>query len=454
MGGRRGLLREPCSHAPRLALSLILLLAATSALIVLSTLELWVRVVPGIALEASPIVCYILAFAASLALLLLTGSIVASTSFLVFSLVLMDLSLAVFALLALLSASTLWAVSRLRRFSHEPLLDTLTLDISKWSPTALASAALTFYLSRTLLEWSLEPWEDAVYSLAVAASALLASASSSSLAESLTLGVVSALGPLGLAITSTRLSLKPLRVDSCEGVFVGELIAIEARVSTSRGLIPYHSGASRVLACTERSRATLKLSEPWILWGYGSLARAVALERVMPGSRAILSLCREGPRVSDIEKALEEAMARRRDERDIVVDLGSLNPVEIRVAYALSVARELAERGVARVVVIDASECFVPRERLEDIVSEAPRFARSLVILLSDLPWGAQRLAPRGSATSSGFIACGLQDLAEARSIASILAPEAAEDLARLLLEGRLCIGYPGCRGELVVFRA
>ncbi|MEM1846618.1 MAG: hypothetical protein QW065_03245 [Acidilobaceae archaeon] len=414
-------------------------------------IDLTVRVAPGLAIDVSLLAPYILSLIFSIGLLIASSSLLASLSLAVSSLLFVHLSFYYFVALALSSATILTTLTKLRGSLSEPSLDLVKKDLAEWSPIALSSAGLSLYVLSFFLDLRLEPWAELVYAVSSLVSALISSASSRSLQESLVLGTLSALGPLGLAVVSVWFSLRPIPPSSCEGVVVGELVALEANVSSARGAIAYSKRSDRVFACSERAEAVLKLMEPWILWGYGELARKAVLKRVLSESSVYLNLCRGEFKLSEVEEEIERALSQK--AKRLSLELGSISPIEVRVAYALSLAKSLAGKGF-EAVAVDVSECSIPEEELGRIASEAPRFAKKVVVFSSGLPWGTRKIAPKGSAASSGFIAGGFRDPAEARSIAELVAPEAVGELTRLLLEGRIGVGYPGCRDEFIMFES
>ncbi|MCS7106805.1 MAG: hypothetical protein NZ902_01685 [Acidilobaceae archaeon] len=306
----------------------------------------------------------------------------------------------------------------LRRIG-ESSLDFLR-DPSDWSPTALASAALSLWLVTS------------AYDLPCEISALLASLSlpaaflsamvSRNVAESLLLGGLSGLGPIGLTITAIVASFRPLPPIKCEGIEVGRLLGYSSYSSVNRSMMRTKGDEWRqeILACSRGGRAVIALQEPWVLWIYGRDSDAVAdvLMKRMGGFRKIEV------------KGGESSSARAYRLAELYAEISSIGEQSVWLDLRLSGLRE---------------------EEVESLVFEVAKRARRVVVTLSEVPWKGASLSPKGPARSAGVIVAGLEDPGQAERVAQTLSPQ-SENLRESLARGRPLFAFPSCEGKLIAF--
>lgn len=355
-----------------------------------------------------------------------------------------------------LALASLIVLSQFKGGFREPLLDVARAPRT-WSPTALASAALTLYLSDQLLLSRLElgcEFKTLYYASTIAA-ALIASSSSTTLPESLTLGLLSGLGPLGLLATAAYSSMRPLNPPECVGVRVGSLVGFTSKVSEARALVPakgYRAGGE-LLACSRGGHAILELEEPWIIWVYGRNASLIGGSIMeMLGGGAVIRLGSIGPPIEALESKLDEALRSLRERKTTEIPLGGVEPPEARIVLAPSLAHSLAGRGVGTIL-LDLQGLPLRQEDVAKVSFETSKKVGRLIVALSEIPWTEPRLAPLGPARSSAFIIASLSDPAQAETIARILSPAQAESLKEYLVRGDVLIAYPGCGKSLIAFQ-
>lgn len=330
----------------------------------------------------------------------------------------------------------------------EPVLDMLYNP--RVSPTALAAASLSLYTSWHLIAPREAPCEaQLLYALTSALAAFVASVSSSSILESIALGVLAGLGPFGLASTLAYASFKPLRPPACEGLEIGSLLGFATVTSPTRALIQARTGPrGTVIACSQQSKAVLRVEEPWIIWVYGLGSRSLAYrlaERM--GGGVIVRLGAPGPGIADVEVRAREAVDKARGGGLGEVNLGGVEPLELRLAVAPTIA-DLASAAKALVVEVDTP---LGQDSLLKLAYEISRRHPHTIMVLQEIPWREAMIAPRGAARSSAFILTRLGDPVQADSVARALLPRQAEGLRDMMLRGEALVAYPGCNGNLIV---
>ncbi|MCX8196305.1 MAG: hypothetical protein N3F67_04430 [Acidilobaceae archaeon] len=298
----------------------------------------------------------------------------------------------------------------------EPIVD-LFSDPRGWSPTALASAAVSLYAIDSFLGAPCEL--GAIFYASSLLSALLSSIMARGVAEALVLGAVSGLGPLGLTLVLLYSSFRPLPTRKCAGVDVGELVGYRSHACVNRSMFSTKDDAWRqeVMACSQRGRALLELQEPWILWVYGKSSRSVA-----------------------------EAIARRLGGFKIVSERdSSLKPRALRLAELQAEAS-----SVDGDVWLDLPGDLQPEE-IQALAFDVARRARRVIVTVPEVPW-KEGLMPRGPARGVGVILAGLEDPAQAERAAQVLLP-GSEGAREKMVEGSLLFGFPGCGSTLLAFK-
>lgn len=341
-------------------------------------------------------------------------------------------------------------VLQIRGRLGEPVLDMLYNP--RISPTALAAASLSLYTSWHLIAPRGAPCEaQLLYALTSILAALVASVTSSSLPESLALGFLAGLGPFGLASTLAYATFKPLKPPVCDGLEVGNLLGFATTTSPTRALIQARTGPrGAIIACSQHSKAILSVEEPWIIWVYGLESRSLAYriaERM--GGGVALRLGAPGPGIADVEVRAREAVEKARSGGLGEVNLGGVEPLELRLAVAPTVA-ELASTTKTLVVDVDIP---LSQDSLLKLAYEISRRHPRTIMVLQEIPWREAMIAPRGAARSSAFIITRLGDPVQAEAIARALLPRQAEGLRDLMLKGEVLVAYPGCNGNLVVLQ-
>ncbi len=394
----------------------------------------------------------VVSLASTVIIMYTTGSLIAASS-IPLSLVMLVLSspyrwvLASSLLLVLAVLGLLILVQVARGRLAEPVIDLVVK--TRLSPTALVAAALTLYISWSLIASRALCELSTVYVASSIAAAFIASVSSYSIWESLVLGAIAGLGPLGLSITASYASSKPLVLEPCSGVYVGELVGFVEVASRSRALLPVTGEPrGRIMVCSQPSRAVLEVEEPWIIWVYGldskRVAEAIALNL---GGGVALSLEEPGPRITDIEKAVGEALEQA-SGGVAKIGLGSIEPYEARIALIPAIAETLKQ---AKTLIL---EVLVPsREQLIRIAFETSRRHPRLIVTLPEIPWSGETLAPRGPAKTSAFIVTRLTDPQQAENIAKTLLPRQSSELKEAILTGKIVIAYPGCKNKLIAIK-
>ncbi len=418
---------------------------------VVSLLDIMVLllIIPLIPAAASIVVFYSTRSLTASLSIPITYIIIASRSPL-FQVLLLGLWATVLALLSLI------VLSQFRGGFREPLIDVVRTPRT-WSPTALASAALTLYLSDQLLLSRLGLGCDfkTLYYASSIVSAIIASSSSTMLLESLALGLLSGLGPLGLLAATAYASTRPLNPPECGGVHVGSLIGFTSKVSDVRALIPakgYRAGGE-VLACSRGGSAVLELEEPWIIWVYGGNASLIGrsiVEKLGGGASIRLGLI--GPPIEILESRIDEALRGLRGGKIAEIPLGGVEPLEARIVLAPSLASSLASRGVYTIL-LDLQGLPLRQEDVAKVSFETSKNVKRLIVALSEIPWAEPRLAPLGPARSSAFIIASLPDPAQAETIARVLSPAQAESLKEYMVRGDVLIAYPGCGKSIIAFQ-
>lgn len=322
-------------------------------------------------------------------------------------------------LLALLgsSVSMVAAILLFSRRVSESSLD-FARGPSSWSPTALASAALSLWLVTSSYDF---PCEVSVLLVSlVLPSAVLSSLVSRNVGESLLLGALSGLGPVGLTLTAIIASFRPLPPLRCEGIDVGELLGYTHYSSVNRSMTRAGGEEWRqeIIACSQRGRAIVALQEPWLLWIYGRDSDRVAerLTKKLGGFRKVGG-------ESSGSKALRFP--------ELYADISALGDQSVWLDLRLSGLRE---------------------EEVEALAFEAARRARRVVVTLSEVPWKDASLSPKGPARSAGLIFAGLEDLGQVERVAQALSPN-SEGLRENLAKGYPLFAFPGCEGKLIAFK-
>lgn len=322
-------------------------------------------------------------------------------------------------LLALLGSSV-GAVALILLFSRR--IGESSLDFargpSSWSPTALAAAAPSLWLVTSLFEFPCE-----VLFLLIASSllsAVVSSLISRNVAESLLLGALSGLGPVGLTVSAIIASFRPLPPLRCEGLDIGELLGYTHFSSVNRSMTRRggEDWRQEVIACSQRGRAVLALQEPWILWIYGRDSEAVA-ERLTRRLGGFRKLGGEGSGT----RALRFA--------EILAEISSLGGQDMWLDLRFSGLRE---------------------EEVEVIAFEAVRRARRVIVSLPEMPWRDGSLSPKGPARSAGAVFAGLEDLGQAERVSQALSPS-SEGLRESVMRGYPLFAFPGCEGKLIAFK-
>ncbi|MFZ8795350.1 MAG: hypothetical protein ACO2O2_15930 [Acidilobaceae archaeon] len=398
------------------------------------------------------VIIVVVSLASTIVILYTTGSLIAASST-PLTLLLVALSspyrwvLASSIALVLVLLGLLVLARTARGGMFEPVFDLLARP--RVSPTALSASAVALYTSWALVGSRIPCELSTLYVVPAVAGALIASTASYSLIESLLLGLIAGLGPLGLAFTASYASLKPLRLEPCEGVIVGELLGFTEVASRPRALLPV-TGEPRgsMVVCSQKSKAVLELEEPWIAWVYGVESRRVAeVIALNQGGGVVLSLEDPGPSITEIEGALREALGQSLGGI-ARVGLGGIEPYEARIALLPSIAEILRP---ARTLVLEA--VAVDRDQMLRLAFETSRKHPRLVIALPEIPWAGEMLAPRGPAKTAALIVTRLTDPQQAENIARTLTPRQATHVKEALLKGSMAIAHPGCKGKTIIFR-
>ena len=392
--------------------------------------------------------------ASSLVILYSTGSVIAMSG-VPLSLLMISISspyrlvLLTSLLVTLIIVGAVVFVQQARGRLAEPVFDFTYKP--RLSPTALAAAAVTLYTSWSLIspEGSCEP-VVAVYAIASLVAAVIASFSSYTILESLIVGGLAGLGPLGLVVTASYASLKPLKLEGCKGVEVGELLGFTEVASRSRALLAVAGGArGSFMVCSQPSKAVLDVEEPWILWVYGLNSRVVAESVALKlGGGVVLDLDARGPQIAGVEEALKSALNQASSGGLARVGLGGVEPLDVRLALLPSLVEALGGVGV---LVLELTE--LQRDALLKLVFEVSRRHGRLIVALPEIPWGREMLAPRGPARSSAFIVTRLSDPLQADIISKALLHGHSERVRDVLLDGTIFIAYPGCGGRIIAFK-
>ncbi|MEM0497323.1 MAG: hypothetical protein QXR22_03895 [Acidilobaceae archaeon] len=335
----------------------------------------------------------------------------------------------------------------------EPLTDILK-GPTRWSPTVLALTALILYIIDAIILGRFQcPLRILYYSTSLISSIIGASISTKPY-ESIGLGLISGLGPVGLTITLAYASFKPLDPPKCNGLDIGELVGFSSFSSVTRALLRTRVGdwRQKIIVCSAYSKAVLELEEPWILWVYGRRSRIVSesIARRLDGA-LIINLGAPKAAIEDIEDRIRSILEEIRSGNIAEVSVGGLEPVEVRVALTLSIYDYIERLGIENIV-IDLEGVNIDTNNIFRLVFEAVRRAKRVIVSLPDIPWTEPRISPRGPAKSSGFIIAGLADPKQADSLANALAPSNAEDLRDIMIKGSTLVGFPGCDNRLIVF--
>ena len=392
--------------------------------------------------------------ASTLIILYATGSVIAMSGVLL-SLLLIVVSspyravLLTSLLVTLIVVGALVFIQQARGRLEEPVFDFASKP--RVSPTALAATAVTLYTSWSILGFKGSCELTAfIYTVSSLVAATIASLSSYTVLESLILGGLAGLGPLGLVLTAGYASLKPLKLEVCKGVEVGELIGFTEAASRSRALLPV-AGEPRgsIVVCSQKSKAILELEEPWIIWVYGvesrRVAEAIALNQ---GGGVVLSLEEQGPGIAEIERAAREALGQALGGV-ARIGLGNIEPYEARIALLPSIAETLKP---AKTLIVET--IAVDREQTLKLAFETSRKHPRIVIALPEIPWAGEIIAPRGPAKTAAFIVTKLTDPQQAENIARTLTPRQTTHIKEALLKGDITIAHPSCKGKTIIFRS
>ncbi len=434
--------------------TVIYVISAYTLYEVVSRLDLFTR--PGIEVVAYVILyntmILVVSIASIVVIFYMTGSFIATSSFPLLLLLLVLGSpyrwiLLPSLLITLALLGLLIFLESIRGRLTEPLFDFLVKP--RLSPTALAASALILYTSWNLIGLRTSCELELIYVTSSLIAALIASISSNRIYESLIVGALAGLGPLGLIITASYASFKPLKLGVCSGVEVGELQGFMWSASRSRALLDViGEPRGNLMVCSQPSKAVLEVKEPWILWVYGlesrSIAESIALNL---GGGVILDLETPGPRITELDKAIEEAL--KQTLGGVVrIGLGSIEPLETRIAITPSIAETLKD---TRTLILETIP--LQKETLLKLVFELVRKHPRVIVTLPEIPWIGETLAPRGPAKTTAFIVTKLTDPLQASTISKTLLLKQYEKAKEALMKGTLTLAYPGCGSRIIAIK-
>ncbi len=301
------------------------------------------------------------------------------------------------------------------------------------TPASMALASSVLYMK--LVDYY--SWHGYVIHVAGAAGAgVLYTRLSRSLYESILVGAVLGLGPLGSLIALAPQAFRPLPPLECEGIPIGRLVGYTARSSPTRLIV---SAGEEGIACST-GVGVLEVSYPTVIWLYSADPLRDST-KVARGPALIVDLIEPGPDATGVEEEASTASYTVKQGGVGRIRLGSIEPLESRIAVASGI---LSSMKLDAWVVIAGSRSMGP-ELIK--LATSLRNIKRVIIAVDGLV--SRSLAPAPPGYSSGLIVSRLSDPGDQETVARSLLGGGVGVVRRLMDMG-VSLGYPYCGGRVM----